>query len=85
MEKAPSAWEMPDTRIRRYSSDPIRDDILERKESMAVFSISFWSLQAWILWQAGDRNSNNPAMTRETDRLDPGVSDDHGTRRLIFG
>jgi hypothetical protein len=76
---------MPDARIRRYSRDPIRDEILERKESMTGFSMSFWSLQAWVLWQACDRNSNNHAMTREIDRLDSGVSDDHGTRRLTLG
>jgi hypothetical protein len=30
---------MPDARIRRYSRDPIRDKFVERKESMAGFSI----------------------------------------------
>ena len=37
-----AAWEMPDTGIRRYSRDPIRDKFVERKESMTVFSMSFW-------------------------------------------
>ena len=35
---------MPGSRIRRYSRDPIRDKFVERKESMAGFSMSFWSL-----------------------------------------
>ncbi len=75
MEKTAPAWAMPDARIRRYSRDPIRDKFVERKESMAGFSMSFWSLHGWVLWQAGARNSNDHAMTIQIDCHDPGVSD----------
>jgi hypothetical protein len=76
---------MLDARIRRYSRDPIRDKFVERKESIAGFSMSFWSLHGRTLWQTGARNSNNHAMTIKIDRLDPGVPNAHGARRLSLG
>jgi hypothetical protein len=76
---------MPDARIRRYSRVPIRDKFVECKESMAGFSMLFWSLHGWVLWQTGARNSNHHAMTMEIDPLYPGFSNAHGARRLSLG